>query len=632
MIRADLLALTLDDLAVLTNRGIVNRAQKELEQFSFELIQESNQIRVQWSDQVECTLLDRETLSDRHCTCSASTVCRHLVRSILAYQQSTAFTPQAWNPGKISDEALAKHFTPSQLKRLKQQFESDQVIEVQCSTKPVATFHSLAHTLRFLVPHDLRYTHCDCSDPAPCQHVPLAIWAFRQLHNQTSAIVSTESNLTPPTALLNDLESALKQLFQIGLNHLTPSLVSKFQHCEQQCRNLGLIWFAEILVDLLECCDRYQNRDARFSPHEVIALIAELCIRRDALCSQACKVPHLFIAGTKQDQITELKTARLIGLGCEVKMRQKSTTLTSYFQDADTGILTAFSKEFADLSPFSHLAKKPALKQHTSTELGSKQLLIQRAKRSPDLHLIPGRSPFSLNPQSFQWNQLRSPLLVEDFAELSAHLQLLPPADLRPRRLTENLHVLAIDKVTSVEFSPVEQSVTAMLWDSQQNSVRLKFPYCDRARSGTEALLTHLTQHSLRFVSGHITSRNPLTISPIGLVFEDCFLQPWIAEHSAETAPVIPNSIVSRDRIEAYLETVANAISDLLLLGIEQSNPRTLQTWQEITLQGKELGFETLPEAINAITTQLNAPAQNVPSLVQSILTLSVLHHLVTRF
>ncbi|BAS58433.1 transposase [Leptolyngbya boryana NIES-2135] len=631
MSRTDLLALTTDDLTLLTNRGIVNRAKRELEQFTVEIIEKNDFVRLKWSDSVECTFPNGEPVSDRQCNCSANTICRHLIRSILAYQQSNSFTPQPWNPGSISDEELTNHFTPSQLQRLKQQFETDQVIEVRSSTKPIAYLHSLGHTLRFLVPHDLRYTHCDCSEPSPCQHVPLAIWAFRQLHDQTSAIISTETDLTTPTQLLDDIESVLETLLQRGLNNLTSSLLSKLQRCEQHCRQSNLIWFAEILVELLEQCDRYQNRDARFSPHEVIALIAELCIRSDALRSNTGKVPRLFIAGTQRDRTTAIGTARLIGLGCGVQLKQNSTTLTSYFQDANTGMLTAFSTESDAPDSFSDLAQKPVLKQHTFTELGSGQLLIQSAKRSPDFRLLPGRSPLSLNPQSFQWSQLRSPLLVEDFSELSAHLQLLPPADLRPRHLTENLYVLAIDKVTSVEFSSIEQAVTATLWDAQQNAIRLNFPYHDRAQAGTEALLTQLTQEPLRFVSGHIRSGHQLTISPIGLVFEDSFLQPWIAEHASESALIANSTPTELDPIETYLESVLNAIADLLLIGIEQSNSQTLQTWREINEISHKLGFQTLTATIDPITSQLTAPHQNLQSLSQSILTLSVLHHLVDR-
>src|SRR5262245_58447661 len=104
--RQDLLALTLDDLATLSNRGIVKRAQKELEKFTFELVEgEDGTITVRWSDEAECHLPPHKTLKESHCTCTATELCRHLVRTVLAYQQlkagETEPRREAWNPGQI---------------------------------------------------------------------------------------------------------------------------------------------------------------------------------------------------------------------------------------------------------------------------------------------------------------------------------------------------------------------------------------------------------------------------------------------------------------------------------------------------------------------------------------------------
>jgi hypothetical protein len=111
-------------------------------------------------------------------------------------------------------------------------------------------------------------------------------------------------------------------------------------------------------------------------------------------------------------------------------------------------------------------------------------------------------------------------------------------------------------------------------------------------------------------------------------VFEDSFLQPWIAEHGSGSVLIANSSSIELDPIEAYLESVLNAIADLLLVGIEQSNAHTLKTWREINEVSHKLGFQTLTATIAPITSQLTAPHQNLQSLSQSILTLSVLQHL----
>src|SRR5262249_46453248 len=137
-------------------------------------------------------------LRDARCSCGAVTLCRHVVLSVLVYQRQvrpalasdgTGHPPSEsplgasgpWDPGAITDEELARHFRPAQLTKARQQFEQGVLAELVRSSKPSARLHLQACLVRFLVPGDIRYTHCDCAEPAPCGHVALAVWAFRQL-------------------------------------------------------------------------------------------------------------------------------------------------------------------------------------------------------------------------------------------------------------------------------------------------------------------------------------------------------------------------------------------------------------------------------------------------------------------
>jgi len=65
MNRKDLLALTVDDLVVLSNRGLVKRASKELEsgELSFELSEDdTGTVIIHWSDDIECVLPANNTV------------------------------------------------------------------------------------------------------------------------------------------------------------------------------------------------------------------------------------------------------------------------------------------------------------------------------------------------------------------------------------------------------------------------------------------------------------------------------------------------------------------------------------------------------------------------------------------
>ena len=91
--RTDLLALTPDDLAALTNRGTVKRAQRELDETEVTgTVAEdaAGAVTATWSDGPACTIAAGSALRDGRCTCASATLCRHLVRTVLAYQKSHA--------------------------------------------------------------------------------------------------------------------------------------------------------------------------------------------------------------------------------------------------------------------------------------------------------------------------------------------------------------------------------------------------------------------------------------------------------------------------------------------------------------------------------------------------------------
>src|SRR5204862_5522054 len=119
--------------------------------------------------------------------------------------------PEPWDPGQIGDDVLSAVFRPAAIAKARGEFQQGLLVELVRSAKPSARFHVPPHTVRFLVPGDIRYTHCDCAEPAPCRHVPLAVWAFRMLESSAAAgLLSTQQvALSVPNALVDDLEETL---------------------------------------------------------------------------------------------------------------------------------------------------------------------------------------------------------------------------------------------------------------------------------------------------------------------------------------------------------------------------------------------------------------------------------------
>ena len=646
MKRTDLLALTPDDLIALANRGVVKRAQRELERGTVTVtvsVGADGAVTAVASDTTTCSIPSAATLADSTCDCSASSasICRHLVRAVLAYQQwavdhsdedeTTAVALAPWNPGTISDEVLAEHFHTATLKRIRQQFEAGQVVELVRSNKPTARIHTLSCTVRFLVPGDPRYTHCDCADPAPCNHVPLAIWAFRLLADDAdSDLVETHHTALPiPHDLLHDIEKSLVDLAELGLAGASATLAARLKRLAQRCDTAGLIWPGDILEEMGQELERYTQHDARFSPPHVAQLIGELLIRCRAIRHEAkvaaTAVPAIFVRGSQQDQATKVGTLRLVGLGCGVEVHHHSAVLSAYLQDADSGIVVAVQKEIADPpsdsgeapASFAQLAASKTMKDFPLATIGARQLLVKGGTRTAHYTFNFGRAPASANPQSYEWQNLRAPVLAEDFAEIRARRQVIPPSCLRPRRVGENLFVCALAGVDQVVFHEATQEVTAVVHDQAGNQAMLVHPYTSRGAAGTEAMLWALTHHAdaVKFISGQVRlGHRGLIFQPLGLVVEEDgqrrLIQPWVDGWDGKqvlataVAPQATPALSLNPRF-TYPAQLLDALGDLFLTGFRRVDETTIRQWELLVEEGGGYGFTRLLESVQALAQTL---------------------------
>lgn len=615
--RADLLALTPDDLTLLANRGLVRRAQQELlsGELTWELEEDAQgALTLRWSDGVECRLPAGRPPTAGRCSCPATTLCRHLIRSVLAYQQQAQRQPEdaapephgPWDPGAIGDEELARLVARAPLAWARQAFEAGQVLELVRAHKPSAYVYTGSTMVRFLVPGDLRYTHCDCAEPAPCRHVPLAVWAFRRLEPQrASGLVETAARPAAGAPLLEPLEQLLAELLSVGLAGAPQPLVEQLRRLEAQLRAARLIWPAEALAELVQQHSAYAAHDARFAPAQALALLGELCVRADAIRSDTGAVPQLFLCGSQDDSETAVGAARLVGLGCAARPRRGGVELLAYMQDSASGALVAVRHEArdpqqGDPAPLWQIGQQPLFRGATLAGLAAGQAMVKGGRRRPNAEFVPVQSRLALNPQSYAWESLRGPALVEDFAELAAHVAAQPPAALRPRRLTDAVYVCPLAGAQDAGFDAAEQAVRATLRDPSGGSAALVHPYTTRGAAGAEALLRTLRRHAdeLRFVAGHLRlSPQGLLIAPTALVLQDAqgrrALLPWLERGDPAAAPaaVPPPGARPRDPLADYWARLEEALAELLLVGLGRADARAARHWRDLAADGAGLGF-----------------------------------------
>ena len=444
MPRADLLALTLDDLTALTNRGTLKRAQREVEanECQVELIEDAEgSVTAKWSDGVECRLPADVVLRDAHCSCAAAGLCRHLVRTVLAYQAQAsdcadqkAASVEPWDPGTFSDDDLAKCFRPAALSKARTQFKQGLLVELVRGAEAERALPSPEPVC------------CGSWSPAICAtrtatapsrpRAAMCRWPSGRSAGSIQSAPPASSPLPPPRRrrrlhCSTILRAALLAFTEYGISGAPRTWIDQLTRLENACREGDLVWPAEILGELIEQQERYAGHDARFAPDRVAELVGELLIRCDAIRHDTGALPQLLIRGARSDRAMMLGAAHFVGLGCGVRMGRRSVELTAYLQDSDSGSVVAVSRDFADSDdpaqppkPFADLAQTSAVKRTSFAALGSGQLLIRGGKRTPSFHLLPSRAEVSVQPQTFAWESLRPPVLVEDFAELDARLTL----------------------------------------------------------------------------------------------------------------------------------------------------------------------------------------------------------------
>ncbi|MGC4047913.1 MAG: SWIM zinc finger family protein [Armatimonas sp.] len=637
--RADLLALDDDALIALSNRGNFKRAQAELESVTVDLCEaDDGTVTARWSDDITCTLLRNRPLTDARCTCPSPTLCRHIIRTVLAYRgQVSEHAPPApvlsgsagtGEPANLSPEPSSGTPVPPKAEYT----GAGGAVMLLFSPAPgrfcrdlslwCGTMNSGA-TVRFLVPGDLNYALCDCGSTPPCIHARAAL---ALLESGASGLVVLGETVVSPAAL-KSADDALKALLPVGLASAPGSLFDRLRRAEEELRRAGLPWPADILTEIVQLKTAYDSRDARFDSADMARLTGEFLLRSTVLQEGKGAVPALFVGGSISDKALKLESARLVGLGCGVEVRRGGVRLTTYLLDEVSGRVCGVVRDVADpaedekIAPraYFELAKSPASKGISLAELSGSHVLVRGVNRSAAGILALARATIGVNPQGFAWEKLRGSCVVSGFAEAMAHDNTRPPVALRPRRLGESLIIAPIASVEAVGFDAAAQAVVALVKDPEGTEARLFHPFRSRGASGTEALLKALSG-TVKFVAG--MWRNG-SLEPVGLVIEDetgtrRLVQPHIAPPPTEAQTTFPNLDGTRSLARAFVEEeLPHLLGDLLVVGTEVSASEAPR-WREARRSAEALGFTRL-------TPLLQPLAEGKPESIERLLPLLAL-------
>ncbi|MBM9502820.1 hypothetical protein JWG44_21435 [Leptospira sp. 201903071] len=631
--RQDILSLSLQELEILTSKGTVNRAVKEVEsgiQGEWKETQDGN-TEVNWEDSVACVLPENASIQDFVCNCPSTGICRHIVRTVVAYQKRSIVkigeSQISWNPGDIEDEILKSFLSAPSIAKAKSVFDSGVTIELDRTEAPIAKIQGLG-TVHFPVPNDIRYARSELRGSLGEQTIAIAVWAFRLTKEKTGFVSTEVRKIGIPIYITERADTILKEIVEYGFQSVPEHIKTSLSELERSCLQEGLLWPADILSELREEYAKYLMHDSRFDPDRIVYLLGEWFVRADALKENKGEIPFSVIAGDSKKYSSELTARTLIGLGSGVRALKNGIVVSSYFTDpnSDEVLLSERFLECPVEEPFHAVGNLPAIKGITHLEFGRSSVVAASIKKTASGILQFGNKAIS-NPHTFRFEFLHEEIYYDDFKNAIRTISKRPPRALGPRSAAGNFLVLKTHRFEEPYFDEVFQRLRFEVQDKNGTVADVSFPYYSRASDGLENLRHCLADSSLRYLCGAVSNiSGQLHIQPVSAVIEQngklTMLQPYLDRQTANPDHFSESEgfFFERDPLKEWIVEVESAISDLCLIGFKRYEQ--IHLWERLIQRSESFGFSKITNLLESVLHSMQDPKKTNVSPIFALMAL----------
>ncbi len=633
--RADLLALSPDKLAALANRGLVKRAQKMLAKGDAPRLERDGDTVIAHFDEAKGSIRTElpvgVPLVDCPCSCGATKVCRHRVGAVLAYQAEVDDSGEErsvvdWSPGAFDDEALASRLGKRTMARANRRLNQGYVARLRRPTPgddaPTAALETCS--VRFLVPHDLAHVRCDCSIGLDCEHVALAVWAFREgdLNPQPQQIVEVSGKGHDHAAdIFEPAMHVSRQVLLDGVEGASPSLRTAFARAREAFLAAKMVWPADLVEELEELLVLYHGWSESYGVEAVARRLTELHARVLAARSEG-RTPRRVVLGMGQAPETALQQVRLLGLGARVERVKDRLKARLFFADPKGNNVLVWEREWdREGTTDDPYGGQPTTIERDATwiaerrqldvslrALAASQIVTQKLHRRANGRIRFGRSRTSkpsVAPQAGRWAELLTPpLLVSDLREELERRRSAPPRHLRPRLLAHSVRAIAIGEVLDVGFRSARGALSILALDLSGNELTIEIPKRVETPHAIDSSL-RAVEGGLRFVSGSLErERRGWVVEPLALV-GDGLTVPDFAR--ADRAP-LPPPVLERgaeDPLAAALRSARGRLDGMVQPGLRREL-RSLAPLRELARELERVGLVKAAGSVEALVEALD--------------------------
>ncbi|AIC71953.1 Uncharacterised protein [Mycobacteroides abscessus] len=500
--RPDLDIITEAALIALTNKGLVKRAQRELDSQTPPQLSQATDgtVTARWHDGNVSALAADRTLTQADCTCGATTLCRHRIGLVLGYQRvaradqdTHAATPALdWSPAMFTDAELTAAFGAAAMKAAERRRAAGYPATVRRGQPPTVELPS--STVRFMAPEHLDFALTDADKQASAVTVVLAVWAFRLADAIDPGTTRVEIEVTStaerdekPTEEARDLAM---ELLCSGTVNVTDVLSGKLDRAAADLDRDNIRWLADTLQDLHTQLSAYRTRHAAFSDLRVAELLAEVHAR--SLASSSPRLSRAQILGTGEKASTRIRLTRLTALGARLTRMDDAVSATVYLVGDSIPMVIHRSWPVDDDPGFAgEVVGRRRIAGTTLERLASSSVVTESAVRHANRGLELTRSAMaktSVLPLGRAWESLPDHLAHHEFSLLEREITSQPPRFVRPRIEAEFVRVFAVHRVVSMSYSPGDQRLVAEVADAHDGRALIADEYRSVAPGALDAL------------------------------------------------------------------------------------------------------------------------------------------------
>lgn len=577
----------IDDEALvsLANRGLLRRAQKDLETATPTILTvEAEQVRVQLVD----AIVEVPELPIRStCSCPAAGVCRHILAALLYLRDTvevlepefpeqgqpvvsgelTADTaPESaaeWSSpeataaggtgseaivakeatpvaspslapadvlGNLSDEVLQKWSSKPTFRKAEKMLAANVPFEIDTSESFVMRFPTHNISCRWIPSGGLLGMHCSCQAENVCEHLVAAILAYQiSLGKRQRSIPQaslTESSGAPRTRaeVLTSVGVVLREMIVLGLARLTSGTAQRLLTLAVSAHGVDLPRLENALKTLADEVQLALRRDAQANSTHFIAQAARL----EALRTALSKSTAAELVGQHRTQYYEVGGITVRGLGAQRwKSKNGYQGLTVIFWDESRSDWATWN----DTRPVGLPGFDPERRFRMEGPWGgcdspeeAARSILQLSRVSRNLQgRLSGRS--STQALVLGFTQPREvPVVITNWTQLAERAQQAFGCGLAERRDNADLVLLAPTSWGVSQYDSLRQTLMRPVADETGRTVNLWLPFSDENAAGIDFLEQHQPTATVGVLGAVRLVSSQICVEPISLYLADQFV------------------------------------------------------------------------------------------------------------